>query len=129
MPYRIYVRTFDQRVLQDTRTVTNSPAAAEAAFRELMQRRDFWATRHAVVLSLDGRQLEYRRFDRIRPVDAGLDAWMHAGTLNDDRPRHLHGIDPDIPAHADPDAYLHVWLDDVLDAPLLRGEPIKLFHD
>ena len=123
------MRTFNQQVLADTKTVTNSPVAAEAAFRELMQRRALWATQHAVVLSLDGRQLEYRRFDRIRPVDAGLDAWMHAGTLQDARPRYLHGIDPAIPANADPDAYLHVWLDDVLDAPLLRGEPIKLFHD
>lgn len=70
--FRVYARTFDQRVLPDTKTVTPSPQIAEAAYRELMARRELWATKTAAVLSFNNRQIEYRRFDRVIPVDKTL---------------------------------------------------------
>ena len=46
------------------KTTTSSPAAAEAAYRELLQRTEFAGQDVAAVLSRDNRHLYYHRFDR-----------------------------------------------------------------
>ncbi|MDP1774248.1 MAG: hypothetical protein Q8L15_18425 [Methylobacter sp.] len=65
--YKIYIKTKTEHgseVDTTTRTTTPSPAAAEAAFRELLNRDDLRDQCAAAVLSLDNRQLMYHRFDR-----------------------------------------------------------------
>lgn len=66
--YRVYLKIFNgwgfSEVVRDSRTTTPSPLAAEAAFRELICRRDLIGKKAHVVLSLDNRQLMYHRFDR-----------------------------------------------------------------
>lgn len=59
--YKIYLRWPAQRV--SDKTSTESPGIAEAAFRELLKRKDLVGQGVAAVLSLNGRQLEYCRFD------------------------------------------------------------------
>jgi hypothetical protein len=65
--YKIYLKRKTHHggeVDATTRTTTPSPAAAEAAFRELLNRDDLHDQCAAAVLSLDNRQLMYHRFDR-----------------------------------------------------------------
>lgn len=65
--YKIYLKRKTQHgseVYTTDRTTTPSPAAAEAAFRELISRTDLNGQCVAAVLSLDNRQLMYHRFDR-----------------------------------------------------------------
>lgn len=66
--YKVYLKVFNDRglseVLKGSRTTTPSPLAAEAAFRELVSRKDLVGTKAHAVLSLDNRQLMYHRFDR-----------------------------------------------------------------
>jgi hypothetical protein len=65
--YKIYLKRKTPRgseVDAATRTTTPSPAAAEAAFRELINRNDLAGQCAAAVLSLNNRQLMYHRFDR-----------------------------------------------------------------
>ena len=61
---KIYNKTGHSEVQPDTRTTTQSAAAAVAAFRELIARRDLVGRRAHAVLSLNNRQLAYHRFDR-----------------------------------------------------------------
>lgn len=65
--YRIYLRWHDQRVGE--KTTTSNALVAETAYRDLMRNRQYWCLKAAAVLSLDSRQLEFRRFDRVVPVD------------------------------------------------------------
>lgn len=66
--YKIYLKAFNARghseVITRSRTTTPSPAAAEAAFRELISRKDLIGKQMHAVLSLDNRHLMYHRFDR-----------------------------------------------------------------
>lgn len=70
--YRIYLRTFDQRVLPESKTNTTNPDAAAEAFAALVGRHDLDGQEFAAVLSHDNRQLAFHRFDR-KPGDA--DYW------------------------------------------------------
>lgn len=65
--YKIYLKRktqFGNQVDSASRTTTPSPFAAEAAFRELLNRRDLDGQCIAAVLSLNNRQIMYHRFDR-----------------------------------------------------------------
>ena len=65
--YKIYLKRKTQHgseVDPASRTNTPSPAAAEAAFRELLGRTEFAGQAVAAVLSLNNRHLMYHRFDR-----------------------------------------------------------------
>ena len=65
--YKIYLKrktNSGSEVDPSSRTTTPSPAAAEAAFRELISRDDLRGQCAAAVLSLNNRQLMYHRFDR-----------------------------------------------------------------
>jgi hypothetical protein len=66
--YKVYLKIYNHlgksEVLTDTRTTTPSPAAAEAAFRELINRADLIGSQTHAVLSLNNRHLMYHRFDR-----------------------------------------------------------------
>src|SRR5574343_1870465 len=62
--YRVYLRTFDQRVLPESKTNTTNPAAAREAFAELVERTELDGQKLAAVLSYDNRQLAFHRFDR-----------------------------------------------------------------
>jgi hypothetical protein len=68
--YRIYLKWPESRVSE--KTVTASPAVAEAAFRALLEKSDLKGKEVAAVLSLDGKGLEYRRFDRPEEAEDGL---------------------------------------------------------
>ena len=70
--YRVYLRTFDQRVLPESKTNTTNPDAAAAAFAELVNRAELDGQRLAATITHDNRQLAFHRFDR-RPGDA--DYW------------------------------------------------------
>ena len=70
--YRIYLRTFDQRVLPESKTNTTNPETAAEAFAALVDRTDLDGQKLAAVLSYDNRQLAFHRFDR-KPGDA--DHW------------------------------------------------------
>ena len=70
--YRVYLKrktSHGSEVDPASRTTTPSPAAAEAAYRELLARTDFSGQPVAAVLSLNSRHLMYHRFDR-GPGDA-----------------------------------------------------------
>lgn len=66
--YKVYLKVFNEsgnsEVISESRTTTPSPAAAEAAFRELINRKDLIGSKAHAVLSLNNRQLMYHRFDR-----------------------------------------------------------------
>lgn len=66
--YKVYLKIFNERgfseVVENSRTTTPSPLAAEAAFRALISRDDLIGKKAHAVLSLDNRQLMYHRFDR-----------------------------------------------------------------
>ncbi len=65
--YKIYLKRktqYGSEVDVLTRTNTPSPAAAKAAFCELIARDDLQGQCAAAVLSLNNRQLMYHRFDR-----------------------------------------------------------------
>ena len=70
--YRIYLRTFDQKVLAESKTNTNSQEAAAEAFAELVRQTALDGEPMAVVLSHNGKQLAYHRFDK-KPGNA--DYW------------------------------------------------------
>lgn len=62
--YRVYLRTFDQRVLPESKTNTTNSAAAAEAFAALVGRADLDGQKLAAVLTYDNRQLAFHRFDR-----------------------------------------------------------------
>lgn len=133
MIYRVYARTFDQRVLPETRTVTGNPLAAERAFRDLMLERRFWATNTAAVLTLDSRHLEFRRFDRIVPIDEDLAKKLRHKQPLPPWPRLIYPMDKD---QADEllkrdEPHILCTVDPrIADAPFFdEQEPVKLFHD
>jgi hypothetical protein len=68
--FRVYLRTYDQQVMEKTNT--NSQKAALEAFAELVGRTELDGQKLAAVLSYDRRQLAFHRFDR-GPGDA--DYW------------------------------------------------------
>lgn len=128
MTYRVYVRWGQGERVSD-KTVTGSPVVAEAAFRELMRRRDFWCCNAAAVLSLESRQLEYRRFDRIVPTDAALAERMRLGQV--DPRRYRWALYPQERELLDSGEGYEVCVLDaqISDAPILDDQPIRLFHD
>lgn len=70
--YRVYLRTFDQKVLATSKTNTNSQAAAADAFAELVRQTGLDGEAMAAVLTHNGKQLAYHRFDK-KPGNA--DYW------------------------------------------------------
>jgi hypothetical protein len=62
--YRVYLRTFDQQVLPESKTNTRSQQAAADAFTELVNRADLDGQKLAGVLSFNSKQLAFHRFDR-----------------------------------------------------------------
>lgn len=66
--YKVYLKVFNDlgfsEVVNNSRTTTPSSQAAEAAFRELICREDLTGKKAHAVLSLNGRQLMYHRFDK-----------------------------------------------------------------
>jgi hypothetical protein len=62
--YRVYLRTFDQRILPESKTNTTNPDAAAAAFAELVSRTDLDGQKLAAALTYNNRQLAFHRFDR-----------------------------------------------------------------
>lgn len=62
--YRTYLRTYDQQVLKEFKTVTNSQIAAVDAFEELINRTDLDGKKIAAVLSYNNQQLAFHRFDK-----------------------------------------------------------------
>lgn len=68
--YKIYLRTFDQKVTDKTNTA--SQATALDAFAEIVGRTELDGQTIAAVLSYQARQLAYHRFDR-EPGD--MDYW------------------------------------------------------
>lgn len=126
MTYRVYVRWGQGERVSD-KTVTRSPAVAEAAFRELMRRREFWCCKASAVLSLDNRQLEYRRFDRIVPADAGLAEQVRRGQV--DPQRYRWALYPQERERIESGDYEVCVLDaQIADAPILDDRTIRLFH-
>lgn len=125
--YRVYIRTRSQVALHKTNT--NDPVVAEAAFRALMMRREFWATRSAAVLSLDSHQLEFRRFDRIIPVEEEYAEKLRRGEQMPYWPRYIYPMDLDIiPERSS--GYLLCYLKQRVDSPILDpNEPVRLFLD
>ena len=126
--YRIYIRTHQQTVHH--KTTTDDPRVAEIAFRSLMSMRKFWATRSSAVLSLDGRQLEFRRFDRIVPVDQEMAERLRRGEAIPDVERLLY---PDDRARIEllPDnECLVCTVKQAADAPFFDPNlPVRLFHE
>lgn len=126
--YRIYVRTHNQTVHHQTRTP--SPIVAEAAFRELMRMRQFWATKSSAILTLDGRQLECRRFDRIVPVDADLADKLAKGEELPYWPRYIYPLERDKIENEAPAGHILCYLKPRVDTPFFDDEePVRLFHD
>jgi len=71
LTYRIYLRSPDQRVTD--KTVTESKAAALAAFGELVGRTDLDGRKLLAVLNQDGRKIAHHNF-QAQPGDA--DYWL-----------------------------------------------------
>lgn len=129
MTYRVYVRWGQGERVSD-KTVTRSPAVAEAAFRELMRRREFWCCKAAAVLSLHNRQLEYRRFDRIVPADTQLAERVRRGEVDPRRFRWaLYPQERDLLLNGGGDYESCVLDDQIADAPILDDRRIRLSHD
>lgn len=132
MIYRAYIRTFSQTVLPETRTVTGNPLAAERAFRDLMRMREFWATNTAAVLTLDSRQLEFRRFDRIIPVDEDLAKKLRHKEPLPPWPRLIYPMDKsraDEMMRRDEPHILCTVDPNMIDSPFFDDdEPVRLFH-
>lgn len=131
--YRIYARTANQSVVPETKTTTASPAVAEHAFRKLMWQRDLWCQKAAAVLSLNNKQLEYRRFDRIIPDDETLAERVRKGEPLPDRPKYLYPMEQEalraLPAH-EADRCIVCYVKPMADTPIFDDEePIRLFHD
>lgn len=131
--YRVYVRTHDQRVLPETRTNTNNPFVAEAAFRALMMDREHWATKRAAVLSLDNRQLEFRRFDRMTLIKPELDTLLRRSDWRRHKPVLLLNLPEDRAkwdALDDPDEYIAAVLSESRDEIIIEPEqPVRLRHE
>lgn len=126
--YRIYRRFHDQTVDKTTKTMTHDPCAAEIAFRSLMKRTEFWATRSAAVLSLDNRGLEFRRFDSAIPIDEGMAADLRNGRPLPSRPRVLTSTQGG-PKNPPADAIV-CYLDwQRRESLVLDDSPIRLAHD
>lgn len=133
MTYRVYLRTPNQRVHPDTRTVTEDPFVAEAAFRALMRRREFWCLKMAAVLTEDGIQIEYRRFDSVKIVGKYGRVQERGGHIPD-WPRWLYPHDRNNPDHPEPEAdskYLPCYLEREKSTTLILDDrPILLTsHD
>ena len=127
--YRIYVRWGQGERVTD-KTVTPSPAIAEAAYRELMRRREFWCCKAAAVLSLNNRQLEYRRFDRIAPADPKLAERVRRGEIDPQRYRWaLYPQERELLEQGDDEYETAVLDDQIADAPILDDRPLRLAHD
>lgn len=133
MTYRVYIRTFNQTVLPETRTNTNNSSVAEQAFRALMLDRQYWAKPLAAVLSLQNRQLEFRRFDRMQLIDPALDKRLRHKEPLPDKPRLLLDIPADRAtweAAEDPDRdYIACVLIQSRDAIIVDDSPIQLFPE
>ncbi len=126
MIYRVYRRFHNQSVDPDTKTITSNPEVADAAFRALMKTSRFWATASAAVLSLDNRTLEFRRFDRIIPIDDGLALDLRKGKKLPDYPRVLSHVQTGI-AEPEHEAIIVCYLDwQRADAPILDDSPVRL---
>lgn len=61
--YRVYLRTFDQKVLPESKTSTNNPETAAELFSDLVARKELDGGRIAAVLSYNQKQLAFHRFD------------------------------------------------------------------
>lgn len=61
--YRVYLRTADQQVPPESKTVTGSQEVAAAAFAELISRTDLDGQKLAAALTHNNRQLAFHRFD------------------------------------------------------------------
>jgi hypothetical protein len=62
--YRVYLRTFDQQVLPESKTITADQGAASEAFVALVNRSDLDGQKLAAVLTYSNRQIAFHRFDR-----------------------------------------------------------------
>lgn len=62
--YRIYLRTHDQQVDHASKTITGDASAAAAAFADLVAREELDGQKIAAVLSHNGGQMAFHRFDR-----------------------------------------------------------------
>lgn len=69
MIFRVYLRDAHQRVSE--KTVTGSPTAALAAFRDLTDRADLDGQRLLAVLSRDGAPVAHHDFSKPAPPDPG----------------------------------------------------------
>lgn len=130
--YRVYLRNHNQCVSE--KTVTQSPAVAEATFREMMKRRELWCTPNAVVLSLDNRQLEFRRFDRIVPADRNLAELLKRKELIPNYPRYLYPEDRDLidkynEKHGDEKYIVCYFEKNVMGCPFIDDSMVRLSHD
>lgn len=71
MIFRVYIRDAQQRV--SDKTVTGSPDAALAAFRELVDRAGLDGQRMLAVLNRDGRPVAHHDFSKPAPPAPGSD--------------------------------------------------------
>lgn len=133
--YRIYLRWHDQRVGE--KTTTSDQEIAEASYRTLMKKREYWCSKAAAVLSLDGRQLEFRRFDRIIPLDEHFRKLARENQLPD-LPKFIYPRDSAIIPGGNSDMipqgpreYILCSMDSrLVDALILDDDkPIRMSHD
>lgn len=126
--YKIYIKRHNGAVSHQT--VTRSPQSAERAYRDLMRMREFWCLKYAAVLTLNSRQLEYRRFDRILPVDDKLNQLARRGDFHPTLPRVLYPADVEFTNRHQPHEYIGCYIEPVSDTLILDdATPIQLFHD
>lgn len=126
--YRVYLRSHNQGVSE--KTVTQSPVVAETAFREMMKRRELWCTPNAVVLSLDNRQLEFRRFDRIVPADTHYAELLKRKEHIPDYPRYLYPEERElIDKHSDEKYIVCYFQKNYVGCPFIGDSRVRLFHD
>lgn len=129
--YRVYLRGHNQTVSE--KTVTESPTVAEAAFREMMKRRDLWCTPNAAVLSLDNHQLEFRRFDYIVPADPHYAELVKHKKHIPDYPRYLYPderelIDLHSETHNDDKFVVCYFQKTYRGCPFIDDSRVRLFH-